>query len=447
MDPSEPLLTTDDVANFLKIDVVTVRRLVSRNEIGAYRIGNEFRFSMSDVRAYLERQHIPAQPGTSLVFAASEMIGARQEQGFLNRMMFQLRSGKPSKAAPARARGGLLDSFTKRAKQALSVAQEEARRFNHPYVGTEHLLLALVRDQNSIAGHVLSKRGISLEPAREAVSKIVGRGEAGSVQGDLELTASARKILEYALDESNELGQQYVGNEHLLLGLVRKGEGVAAGVLEALGADLQSLRDDVLAMVRDKAGTGTASAPVQATGATQTEAELGFLERLTGKRKPKAGLLDKLTRRAKSALNASVQEARGLEKAYIGTEHVLLGLLRVQEGAAAKALGALGVSYERARDAAASIAEGEAVERPFPPNETPMTASTQRMIEGAFDEAKQLGSAYVGTKHLLLGLLRLENSVGYGVLTWLRVDIQRLRAALLEPPAGERPPGAPDNDR
>jgi len=239
--------TTEDVANFLKVDVVTVRRLVSRNEIAAYRIGSEYRFSMSDVRAYLERQHIPAQPGSPATFAARRMIaGAEQEQGFLKPLISQLRVGKSPKAASDRAQGGLLRRFTRRAMQALANAQEEARGFDHPYVGTEHLLLALIRDEEGMAGHVLDARGITLESARAAVGKIVGRGGAGAEHGALELTASAKKVIEYAVEEGRKLGHEYVGTEHLLLGLTRKGEGVAAGVLEAMGTDLQALRGDVL---------------------------------------------------------------------------------------------------------------------------------------------------------------------------------------------------------
>ncbi|HEY0602995.1 MAG TPA: Clp protease N-terminal domain-containing protein, partial [Herpetosiphonaceae bacterium] len=138
-----------------------------------------------------------------------------------------------------------IDRFTKRAKQVLYYAQEEARYFNHPYVGTEHILLGLIRDQDHVAGHVLDELGVKHAQARSAVKFIVGYGKVKRNE-DLELTADTKKIIEYALEEGRKLNHHYVGTEHLLLGLVRKGEGVAAGVLEIMGVSLEQVRTSVL---------------------------------------------------------------------------------------------------------------------------------------------------------------------------------------------------------
>lgn len=231
MEPLEPLLTTDDVAKILNVEVITVRRLISRGELGAYRVGGEFRFTQQDLREYLQRQRVqPDQP-------------QRQEPAWWGRFSFDLKA-KPN--VPK-----VLDRFTKRAKRVLSYAQEEAQGFHHPYIGTEHLLLGLIRDTDGIAGKVLDDLGVKLEQSRQAVEFVVGHGEgAANAERGFELTASTKKILEFALEEAKRLNHQYVGTEHLLLGLVRKGEGVAAGVLEIMGVNLEQVRTQVLRELR-----------------------------------------------------------------------------------------------------------------------------------------------------------------------------------------------------
>src|SRR6266536_1615348 len=134
------------------------------------------------------------------------------------------------------------DKFTKRAKQVLQIATEEARTFNHPYIGTEHILLGLIKEVEGVAARVLEDLGIKLTQARHAVEFIVGMGE-GPVRQDQDLTARAKKVIEYAVEETKRLNHHYIGTEHLLLGLVRNGEGVATGVLDALGADLTEMAE------------------------------------------------------------------------------------------------------------------------------------------------------------------------------------------------------------
>lgn len=133
----------------------------------------------------------------------------------------------------------MMDRFTKRAKQVLVYGQEEACRFQHSYIGTEHLLLGLIRS-DGIAGKVLAELGVDLPRARSAVEFVVGRGAHPSGE-IIELTVSAKKVIEYATEEANKLHHQYVGPEHLLLGLVRVGEGVASGVLDILGVGLPQI--------------------------------------------------------------------------------------------------------------------------------------------------------------------------------------------------------------
>jgi ATP-dependent Clp protease ATP-binding subunit ClpC len=203
---------------------------------------------------------------------------------------------------------GSMDRFTKRAKQVLIYAQEEARHFNHPYVGTEHILLGLIRDQEGVAGKVLDDLGVKHAQARSAVEFIVGHGEGtGRSDEQEELTASAKKVIEYALEEGRKLSHHYVGTEHLLLGLVRKGEGVAAGVLEIMGINLEQVRTSVLRELRQGPSSGMerSAQPKQsktpyldALSSDLTEmAEAGKLDPIIGRQKEIERVIQILSRR------------------------------------------------------------------------------------------------------------------------------------------------------
>src|SRR5690242_18447305 len=145
------------------------------------------------------------------------------------------------------------DKFTERARKVLTLAQEEAQRFNHNYIGTEHLLLGLVREGDGVAARVLNNLGVELHKVRSAVEFIIGRGDR-AVMGEIGLTPRAKKVIELAVDEARRLNHHYIGTEHLLLGLVREGEGIAAGVLESLGVSLEKVRQQVIQVLNTSAG-------------------------------------------------------------------------------------------------------------------------------------------------------------------------------------------------
>src|ERR687884_1099383 len=145
------------------------------------------------------------------------------------------------------------DKFTERARKVLSLAQEEAQRFQHNYIGTEHLLLGLVREGDGVAAKVLSNLGVELTKVRSAVEFIIGRGDR-IVLGEIGLTPRAKKVIELAVDEARRLNHHYIGTEHLLLGLVREGEGIAAGVLESLGVSLDKVRNQVIYVLKSSSG-------------------------------------------------------------------------------------------------------------------------------------------------------------------------------------------------
>ena len=144
----------------------------------------------------------------------------------------------------------VFERFTERARQVVVLAQEEARVLRHTYIGTEHLLLGLLREEDGIAARVLGALGITLEPVRAEVARIVGPGEE-ETRGQIPFTPRAKKVLELALREAQALGHNYIGTEHVLLGLVREDSGVAASILLDLGADAGQVRAEVVACSAD----------------------------------------------------------------------------------------------------------------------------------------------------------------------------------------------------
>ena len=143
----------------------------------------------------------------------------------------------------------MFERFTDRARRVVVLAQEEARRLDHNYIGTEHILLGLLRDGEGVAVEALGGLGISLDETRAKVEEIIGRGS-DQPSGHIPFTPRAKKVLELSLREALELGTDYIGTEHILLGLIREGQGVAAQVLVDLGAGLDQTREKVLELIR-----------------------------------------------------------------------------------------------------------------------------------------------------------------------------------------------------
>ena len=164
------------------------------------------------------------------------------------------------------------EKFSERARRVLSLAQEEAQRFNHNYIGTEHILLGLVRETEGVAAKVLSNLNVELVKVRSAVEFIIGRGERPT-PGEIGLTPRAKKVIELAVDEARRLGHHYIGTEHLLIGLMREGEGVAAGVLESLDVSLDKVRTETNRILTESAGTTSSKSKTQSR--TPTLDELG----------------------------------------------------------------------------------------------------------------------------------------------------------------------------
>jgi hypothetical protein len=163
----------------------------------------------------------------------------------------KLRAGKALLFRPKDRFG----KFSIRARQTMRFAQEEALRFDHNYIGTEHLLLGLLRVEDSVAAKALHNLGIELGPARASIEALIGRGEQ-TVKGEIGLTPRAKQVLQLADDEARSLNHGFVGTEHLLLGLVREGKGVAVGVMHELGAGVEMVRAETLRVLEARPPQG-----------------------------------------------------------------------------------------------------------------------------------------------------------------------------------------------
>ena len=152
-----------------------------------------------------------------------------------------------------RAARSMFERFTERSRRVVMLAQQEARMLNHNYIGTEHILLGLIHEGEGVAAKALESLGISLDAVRQQVEEIIGQGQQAP-SGHIPFTPRAKMVLELSLREALQLGQEYIGTEHILLGLIREGDGVAAQVLVKLGADLNRVRQQVIQLATGRAG-------------------------------------------------------------------------------------------------------------------------------------------------------------------------------------------------
>ncbi|KAG6481944.1 hypothetical protein ZIOFF_058568 [Zingiber officinale] len=216
----------------------------------------------------------------------------------------------PQRKASGGAAKAMFERFTEKAIKVIMLAQEEARRLGHNFVGTEQILLGLIGEGTGIAAKVLKSMGINLKDARVEVEKIIGRGS-GFVAVEIPFTPRAKRVLELSLEEARQLGHNYIGSEHLLLGLLREGEGVAARVLESLGADPSNIRTQVIRMVGESteavgAGVGGGSSgnkmpTLEEYGTNLTKlAEEGKLDPVVGRKDQIERVTQILGRRTKN---------------------------------------------------------------------------------------------------------------------------------------------------
>ena len=217
----------------------------------------------------------------------------------------------------------MYEKFTDRARKVMQYANQEAQRLNHEYIGTEHILLGLVQEGSGVAANVLKNLDINLAKIREEVEKVVMPGPAWVPHGKLPQTPRAKQVLQYAWEEAKDLEHNYVGTEHLLLGLLREEEGVSAQVLMNLGLNLEAVRGKIVRLLTVPAFPPSESPPY---------ADL------------------RVTPWAERVIELASEESRTLPQSCLGTEQLLIGILRESEGVAAQVLAKQGVTLEGIRE-------------------------------------------------------------------------------------------------
>jgi len=303
----------------------------------------------------------------------------------------------------------MFDRFTDRARKVMGLSRQEAQRFNHDYIGTEHILLGLIQEGSGVAADVL--RNLDVDPAllRRDIENRAEYGTTMVTMGQLPFTPMARRALELALEEASNLGHSYIGTEHLLLGLLRQDEGIAAEALRGRGLRFSEARDEVTRLL------GGAEAP-EREGPHRA-----------AKRPPRMPF-DLFSDRAHKVMGLSRQEALRLHHDYIGTEQILLGLILEWGGGAADVLKRLGVDREQIRQ------EVEKLVTPGNARVTagalPFTPRAKVVIELALEEAGNHGQDDVRTEHLLLALIREELGIAAEVLRKLGIRVENVRKEL-----------------
>jgi ATP-dependent Clp protease ATP-binding subunit ClpA len=318
----------------------------------------------------------------------------------------------------------MYERFTDRARKVMQLANQEALRFNHEYIGTEHVLLGLIKEGSGVAAHTLKNMDVDLRKIRLEVEKLVQSGPDMVISGKLPQTPRAKKVIEYAMQEARDLNHNYVGTEHILLGLMREQEGVAAQILMNLGLKLEEVRAEVLNLL----GHGIEGAEGRTESGSRNLGAWRPAEELSGE-KARVPMFDQFTERARKVFQLSNQEGQRFNHEYIGTEHLLLALVKEGSGVAASVLANLGVDLRRIRLEVEKLIQSRPDLNIM--GHLPMTRPAKKVIEFAVMEAQSLHHGYFGTEHLLLGLLREGDGVAAQVLTNLGPKLEEVRSEVL----------------
>lgn len=354
-----------------------------------------------------------AEPAMSAGSTEPTAAGGPQKNNPPNTPMTWIRN--TWKFDPTEAQGSATN-FTPRAQQILALARKEADRFNHNFVGTEHVLLGLLKLGQGVAVNVLMKQGLDLQNVRAEVEKQVGVGPEHKMVGNIPYTPRVKKVLALGIKEAAALKHTYVGTEHILLGLLSEGQGVAARVLFNLGVDIEDTRQEILKEL-DPNFAGAADRP-------ETPRPIPAAPQADRSRLPR----DRYTPRVRRTFTLAVEEAEQRNQPFVETEHVLLGLVRMGQGVAAFVLIKIGVNAETV----AAHFHGALPSQPAPGAEQPrFGALVQEMLALAEEESAALEHTYVGTEHILLALLRQPLSGAARILKELYVDPDALRKQVM----------------
>ena len=334
---------------------------------------------------------------------------------------------KPMGAIAAPSGEASLSNFTPRAQQVLALARKEADQFNHNFVGTEHLLLGLVVLGQGVAVNVLSKLGINLEKVRSEVEKQVGKGPDQKMIGNIPYTPRVKKVLAMAAKEAKALNHTYVGTEHILLGLLREGDGPAARILKNLGMDLKKTREEILKELNPAINTQPRNAPEQPASSVEPVSSGGVV--MGSEETVDFGVMN-FTARAQQALAFARREAERFHHNFVGTDHLFLGMMKLEDCTAIKVLRNMGVVLDTVRmEIEKQI--GTAPDQKITSN-IPITPRIKKVLALAYQEAKALRHNDVGTEHILLGILRDGDGIPARVLAGLDIRLDDTRKEILK---------------
>jgi len=388
----------------------------------------------------------------------------------------------------------MFDRFTDRARRVMELANQEAQRFAHEFIGTEHILLGLVKEGSGVAANVLKNLGVDSRGVRTEVERLIKCGDDAVFRGKLRQMPRADKVIEYAIEEAHNLSHGYVGTEHLLLGLFRQQEGMAALVLRNLGVQLENVRAEVLKLTKgaderptawkvgaegSKVPTGILKSYVgganfvrlldaiqkwidereagiqqamhmkdECTGNAEYERavryrdEANSLERQfdealgqlaayvesLSKGDSSARMFERFTDHARLAMALAPRMAQELNHDFVGSEHILLRPIKPGSGIGADVLKNLDVDiYKLRRELGRSAGEY----RGTVTGKLEHTPGAKKVIQYAIEESRNLNHNYVGTEHLLLGLLREQDGGAALSLMNMGIDYKAAREEII----------------
>lgn len=360
-----------------------------------------------------------AQSQTTVVPQAGKKSKPAQAGRYVGDLIPGVEIAKPlHDSAPARQAGDMYERFTDHARKVMQLANQEAQRLNHQYIGTEHVLLGLIDQGDNTGITALKNLGVDLPALREEVERAVQAGANPLRNTGLPQAPRAKKVIEYAMDEANWHNHDHVGTEHILLGLLREQEGIAAQVLRSYGLQVSAVRAEIVTLL--SAAPSAPAGPVSDFEHPQATAK--EVTNTIGRARFN---YEHFTDRARKVIQLANQEAHHLGHEYVGTEHLLLGLIKEGQGVAATVLKNSNLSLRTLRGEVEKLVQrgGERVVM----GRLPQTPRAKKVLEDAIQEADRLNHNYVGTEHLLLGMLHEREGVAAQVLTNIGLTLHRLR--------------------
>src|SRR5258706_1814356 len=306
-----------------------------------------------------------------------------------------------------------MERFTQRARRVLSLAQEEAERLQHSYIGTEHLLLGLMREEGGVAGRVLRDLGLDPHRVEELVERMTRAGQR-TATARLDLSPGTKKVLELAVDEARRMGHHYIGTEHLLLGLVRQSDGIAIDVLRRLNVTHEEVRRQTRRVLQE-ANIRRKPPEPPATDTTQ-EPSLGRIIRSP---------LNYLPSRWRLVLIYAIAETKRLKQVEVGVEHLLFALTCEQTDQTSLILQSAGLAQEKMRELLP--------QQPTPDYNPDLSPDFSEELRGVFgwatEEAFKQGINHLCTQHLLLGILRQKENAAIDILKQQNIDLEKIEKA------------------